>query len=722
MTPPSGGNSPTVSSAATEQLALPNYSKRNTVMGAGTMTAGMQGMQRIVNANAVAETESRTESARKVLEARRQKQKGDAPLPTTSSNPDLSPTISSGFSQMLSGKVLEGIHDVLTLMDTKVEALITDVNMMRADLQGVQVDSPQAKLDQLQQQVDRGFAALYAQLKHMHARPRERPSGDDLHCAASIPESRAVELILHEKEGRHRTSSSVVDRISQMSAESGTACTQALSEVELDNMVTEDLIVCSDVQEDSFRNSAASNAGHSPGPAPSRTSHAHPEQPEKDLQPVSQEASRRSSHMSALQKSPRPSSRLSGRVGTRRSSGNEAAHVKFSLKDLQKQKTSHASEMPHFFVKPRQRSSAQKWIWNLLEDPDLVRGGRSYGNFLSFLIFVSAVLPIVPLGDTGETETSLRMAISYGLFVVDIIFFLEVVSRFYGSPHRVRFFTSIHNWLDIISVVVPIGLKIHLNSFTLAADMHHNVVGVELGLIVMVPVIHLLKLLRRFENSHLIKQAFREAIGALPSLLYCMMVLVVGFSAIIYVVEPRNNIETMPRAIWFTMVTLTTVGYGDVVPVSPGGNMVVCVLMIVSAMYMAMPLGIVGKAFGSVWDDRHRLLLMERLRTRFSTVGYDPQDIPGLFCSYDENGDGELSMEEFRQMLQQLEVEAKDERAHDVFAAFDNDGSGAIDDMEFIKTLFPSAFKSMYNEGKNPNPDEEGDVANEGSPEERGSN
>eukprot|EP00913_Durusdinium_trenchii_P001083 g993.t1 len=54
-------------------------------------------------------------------------------------------------------------------MDTKVEALITDVNMMRADLQGVQVDSPQAKLDQLQQQVDRGFAALYAQLKHMHA-------------------------------------------------------------------------------------------------------------------------------------------------------------------------------------------------------------------------------------------------------------------------------------------------------------------------------------------------------------------------------------------------------------------------------------------------------------------------------------------------------------------------------------------------------------------------
>ncbi|CAE7614240.1 Kcnd1 [Symbiodinium natans] len=174
------------------------------------------------------------------------------------------------------------------------------------------------------------------------------------------------------------------------------------------------------------------------------------------------------------------------------------------------------------------------------------------------------------------------------------------------------------------------------------------------------------------------------------------MLLVFFFSSVIYVLESESgNIESMPRAIWFTMVTLSTVGYGDVVPVSTSGNIVVCVLIVVSAIYMAMPIGIVGKAFGSVWDDRHRLLLMQRLRTRFATVGYDPQDIPGLFCNYDENGDGELSMDEFRRMLQQLEVEAKDERAHDVFQAFDNDGSGAIDDSEFIKTLFPTAYKTL---------------------------
>ncbi|CAJ1459639.1 unnamed protein product, partial [Effrenium voratum] len=365
------------------------------------------------------------------------------------------------------------------------------------------------------------------------------------------------------------------------------------------------------------------------------------------------------------------------------------------------------------FVRTRKRTRVQKLVWSFLEDPDLVRGGRAYVNVLSIAILISSILPIVQVTEPVWLRTSL----SWGLFAFDCLFLLEVVMRFYGCPNRLRFFTSFYNLLDILSVLLPMVMKLRLQSFSLATEQHLDLVGVELTLIVMVPVVRLLKLLRRFENSHLIQQAFKEVLGALPSLLYCMMVLVVGFSAIIYVLEPRDNIESMSRAIWFTMVTLTTVGYGDVVPKSPGGNVVVCILMIVSATYMAMPIGIVGKAFGSVWDDRHRLLLMQRLRTRFSTVGYDPQDIPDLFCSYDENGDGELSMDEFRRMLQQLEVEAKEDKAQDVFAAFDNDGSGAIDDSEFIKTLFPTAFKSIYGQEEKDNEENGGNERTEGNEE-----
>eukprot|EP00435_Cladocopium_sp_Y103_P044073 s1160_g12.t1 len=530
------------------------------------------------------------------------------------------------------------------------------------------------------------------------------PSPDGV--VAHVPGSRQVELIgpTFGTPERHRVSSS----LASSSVRERSDVHELWEEMEkMENMETEDLIAC----EGQGQDGVAPPPPVTPKPPPSRSSResagAGPstletsQERHQERLPTHEEAlAKVISALSSRKSSVRYSRKSSGNSPTSRArnsrnsvdrSGSkekvtfedredreEKGPNKASLKNGLASSKSRVDEFKDF-VKPRQRSSAQKFVWNFLEDPDLVRGGRSYGNILFFAIIISAVLPIVP---TPIEQDWFLLAFLYGLLSLDCLFFLEVVFRFYGAPHRARFFGSIHNWVDILSVLVPVALKIRLQSLNLAADAHPDVEGVELGLIVMVPVIRLLKLLRRFENSHLIKQAFREAVGALPSLLYCMMVLVVGFSAIIYVLEPRGNVETMPRAIWFTMVTLTTVGYGDVVPVSPGGNIVVCVLMIVSAMYMAMPLGIVGKAFGSVWDDRHRLLLMQRLRTRFSTVGYDPQDIPGLFCSYDENGDGELSMEEFRQMLQQLEVEAMDERAHDVFAAFDNDGSGAIDDSE----------------------------------------
>ena len=678
----------------------------------GATGAASAAMARMTTPNEKAETDlSRAESARRVLEARRQKQKNEPtqPAPAGSSTGEATtPTTppSAGVTQVLGGRLLQGLHDILMLMDEKVEHLITDVNNMRAELQGHHLDgSSERTLHEIQAKVDLGFATMVSQLKHLHAVPRsDIPSADS---EAHVPISQPANLMrpftdagdAHHEGRQKRTSSS--DASSSLPARSD------LHEMweEMEQMGTDELIACGDTMQEPTFGSGQEDFLESK--ATHLRARTIPEREEKMMTAEeamqnmhSRKSSARNSGISTS-KSPRRSlnsfQARSSRASREKVQFSSEERPKINLKNLQNSK-SIVDDKFKDFVKPRQRSSVQKLVWNFLEDPDLVRGGRTYGNFLSFTIFISAILPIVPTDGAVEGNTWLGHAILYGLLIIDCLFFIEVLVRLYGAPNRLRFFISIHNWLDILSVILPTSLKIHLQSLNLAADAHMDIVGIELGLLVMVPVLRLLKLLRRFENSHLIKQAFREAIGALPSLLYCMMVLVVGFSAIIYAMEPRGNVETMPRAIWFTMVTLTTVGYGDVVPVSPGGNIVVCVLMIVSAMYMAMPLGIVGKAFGSVWDDRHRLLLMERLRTRFSTVGYDPQDIPGLFCSYDENGDGELSMEEFRQMLQQLEVEAKDERAHDVFAAFDNDGSGAIDDSEFIKTLFPTAYKSMYKE------------------------
>jgi len=209
-------------------------------------------------------------------------------------------------------------------------------------------------------------------------------------------------------------------------------------------------------------------------------------------------------------------------------------------------------------------------------------------------------------------------------------------------------------------------------------------------------VIRLLKLLRRFETFHLILRAFCLALDAFPVLCFILALLVLTFSSIIYIVEPIENIDGLPKALWLTIVTVGTIGYGDVVPVSTWGNIVVSTLIIISALYMAIPIGIVGKAFATVWDDRDRLLLHYRVRARFLSSGYQASDVPAMFFSFDTDGDGKLTLPEFQSMMEQVQIDLGGARLVELFASFDNDGNGTIEDSEFVKNLFPDAFAEIY--------------------------
>merc|ERR1712032_1650933 len=96
------------------------------------------------------------------------------------------------------------------------------------------------------------------------------------------------------------------------------------------------------------------------------------------------------------------------------------------------------------------------------------------------------------------------------------------------------------------------------------------------------PTLRLLKLLRRFQNIYLLFEAFAVAFEALPVLLFTLSTIVLSFAAVIYCVEPRDNIASMPDALWFCIVTTATVGFGDIAPESPAGRLVVTVLIVCS--------------------------------------------------------------------------------------------------------------------------------------------
>eukprot|EP00930_Biecheleria_cincta_P088332 TRINITY_DN77567_c0_g1_i1.p1 TRINITY_DN77567_c0_g1~~TRINITY_DN77567_c0_g1_i1.p1 ORF type:complete len:606 (-),score=123.59 TRINITY_DN77567_c0_g1_i1:208-2025(-) len=344
----------------------------------------------------------------------------------------------------------------------------------------------------------------------------------------------------------------------------------------------------------------------------------------------------------------------------------------------------------------RERSALQKNVWFFLEDPDVIYGGRLFQKTFTVLIIISFLTNIMQM----VAESLLDFpGIEVAEVVLDCVFMLEVLMRCWASPSRVRFFTSFYNDLDLISALLPLIMWMSLGTKVLSSDELQSLPQVILLALCLLPIMRLLKLLRHFETFSLLIMAFLDALEALPVLLYMLGILVLGFSALIYVFERGASIESFPKAVWFSMVTVSTVGSCDITPETVEGHITVTVLIVTSALYMAIPIGIVGKSFGNVWDNRKHLLILHRLRVRFIAQGYRVQDIPAMFCNFDANADGELSKAEFREMLTHMEIELSTGRAADIFNAFDEDNSGAIDDVEFVKALFPQAAERIYDDG-----------------------
>jgi len=143
-------------------------------------------------------------------------------------------------------------------------------------------------------------------------------------------------------------------------------------------------------------------------------------------------------------------------------------------------------------------------------------------------------------------------------------------------------------------------------------------------------------------------------------------------------------------------VTMTTVGYGDTTPESGAGHIVVALLMVVSALYMAMPLGIAGAAFTSIWGKRNCIILVKRTRDQMDQLGYTAVDIPSLFQLFDSDNDGELGKADFVKMFDAMNIKLKTELVLQLFEEFDADGGGSVDAIEFIRQVFPKSYYDLY--------------------------
>lgn len=117
-------------------------------------------------------------------------------------------------------------------------------------------------------------------------------------------------------------------------------------------------------------------------------------------------------------------------------------------------------------------------------------------------------------------------------------------------------------------------------------------------------VIRILRLLRVFrifklgpylKDSFIIIKALRESRYKITVFLITVLLLVFVLGSVMYVLEGHVNkgFDNIPRAVYWAIITLTTVGYGDITPITPAGQFIASIVMILGYAIIAVPTGIV---------------------------------------------------------------------------------------------------------------------------------
>jgi len=222
----------------------------------------------------------------------------------------------------------------------------------------------------------------------------------------------------------------------------------------------------------------------------------------------------------------------------------------------------------------------------IVEQSD-TRQGRAFDVAIQILIVVSAVtfaIETLP----GLSEDTLRL-LQFSEAVIVILFTAEYLLRLYSSSRRLAFVFSFYGIIDLLAIL-PFYLA-------LGFDLR------SLRILRLARLAVMLKLVRYSQAARRYQMAFKLVREEVVIFGLFSLALIYLSAVGIYFCEHKAQPEVFASVfdgLWWAIVTLTTVGYGDVVPITPGGKVFTFFVLIIGLGMIAIPSGLVASALSNV--------------------------------------------------------------------------------------------------------------------------
>lgn len=266
-------------------------------------------------------------------------------------------------------------------------------------------------------------------------------------------------------------------------------------------------------------------------------------------------------------------------------------------------------------------------LYDIIFEADTPKG-KTFDIVLIFLIVVSIF--IVMLDSIPSIRDQYHLYLKIAEWVITIAFTIEYALRIWILPRPVKYIFSLYGVIDLLAI-----LPTYISVVVTGGQSLMVIRALRL-----LRVFRILKLNRYTRAGRFLVLAMHRSREKIFIFLFFVITMVVIFGTIMYLVEgEENGFTSIPTSIYWAIVTLTTVGYGDISPATGLGQMLASIIMILGYAIIAVPTGIVTSE-----------MMVTRHRTNSQVCShcmFDQHDDDARYCKkcgtplFSEEGTGE---------------------------------------------------------------------------------
>lgn len=230
----------------------------------------------------------------------------------------------------------------------------------------------------------------------------------------------------------------------------------------------------------------------------------------------------------------------------------------------------------------RHRSNLRNKIYVVVFRSD-TRAGKLFDIILLWLIILSILLVFMESVEGFRRLYQHQIRLAEWTFT--FFFTVEYLLRIYSTRHTRRYIMSFYGIIDLIALLPGY----------FALLLQGGQYFIVLRAIRLLRVFRILKLTRYLYEGNILSKALKASMYKITVFLSAVITLVTIVGTLMYVIEgEQNGFNSIPESIYWAIVTITTVGYGDVSPATPLGRFIASMLMITGYGIIAVPTGIVS--------------------------------------------------------------------------------------------------------------------------------